>query len=169
MAMQDDLDAASIAAAFAYVAAHDGETVALVEGNLAVPRLASLHRVKQASYMSVLEGDADWRGVLMSDQQAKIDFLLETYPAAAKERLLSGPRFQNLLMDLHRDYDVTVVSGPRESLASAMALAAEAEAVVLVVPVEEIEPAALHRAAARLAAAARGRAAAVLTMASGRS
>ena len=167
-ALQDDGDAASMAAAFAYVAARDGETVALVEGNLSAPRLASLYHVKKASYLPVLESDADWHGALLSDQRVRIDFLLETQPSAAKAGLLGHARFQNLLMDLHHGYDLTVVSGPQESYASAIALYAEVEAAIVVLRADQADAQALQGAASRSREAAPGRAAAVVTASSRR-
>ena len=167
-ALQNDGDAAAMAAAFASVAARDGETVVLVEGNLAAPRLASLHRVKTASYLPILEGEADWRGALLSDQQIRLDFLLQAQPVAAKSELLGQARFQNLLMDLQHGYDLTVISGPRESHPSAQALCTEVEATILVIRVDQASVQTLQGAASRLLSAARGRAAAVVTAASRR-
>ena len=98
----------------------------------------------------------------------RIDFLLETQPSAAKAVLLGHARFQNLLMDLHHGYDLTVVSGPQESSGSAMALCAEVEAAIVVLRADQANAQALLGAASRSREAAPGRAAAVVTAASRR-
>ena len=167
-ALDDDADAACVAAAFAYLAARDGEAAVLVEANLATPRLSALLGTADASYLPALEGGAGWQEALMSDGQAKVDFLLQGRPAAASAGALGGARFQNMLADLHGAYDLTVLSGPRETETSALSLAGEADATVLVVRTERAELPVLQRAAARLSGPARGRLGALMTLAGGR-
>lgn len=151
----DDNDAASVAAAFAYVIASSGDKVVLTEGNLRGPRIAQLLGVKQAGLLDVLEAEQDWHEVLLHDPSIKLDLLVTRSAALATP--LRDARFQNLLEDLHRAYHLTVLNGPSATSSDALVLASEANATVLVLRADDVTGAAVQEMAARLAAASRNR------------
>ena len=136
VSLEDDLEAASLATAFAYVAAGDGEKVILVEGNLGAPRVAGLLGIGQASLLPVLHGEAAWRDVLLKDPSVQLDILATPQGAPGSNALLGGSHFQNLLSDLHGAYNLIVLAGPPAASADTLALAAEANATVLVIHAE---------------------------------
>ena len=153
---------APIAAAFARVAAADGERVLLIEANLDSPLLGEQLGVsagrRQASQPegglpAVLAG-ADWRDTLTQDRQAGLDLLLATTRAASSTTLLRGVQFHNMLTEARADYDLVVVNAPAASSSDAAALVQRVDAAVVVVD-GRVGQAATHDATARLSNVAR--------------
>jgi len=153
--VDDDRGAADFAAAFAYVASSDGARVIVVEGDLQNPQIAPLLGVAKAEMLPVLEGDGDWRENLLSDRSAKLDLLLTRERAPASHALLSGPRFQNLMIDLDGSYNLVVLNAPSAESADALTLAFRTDATVLVVDIATAKQTAIREAASRLASTVR--------------
>lgn len=165
VSLHGEWEAAMVAAAFAYVAACDGEKVVLAEGNLANPRLAPIFGVEQSRFDEVLAGEADWYEALQSDSATGLDILVTPRPSPFAHALLSGTRFQNLLVDLHAAYNLSVLNSPPAEAADTLLLAAEAHATVLIVQAGRIPVARAHSAVARLAGMSRSHMTTVLTAA----
>jgi succinoglycan biosynthesis transport protein ExoP len=134
--------AAPIAAAFARVAAADGERVLLIEGNVQAPSLHmqlglnaggqnELHD-DEAGLPAVLAG-SDWRDVVMADSQLGLDLLLAAGRTTDAHARLTGPQFQNLLVEARADYDLVVLHGSPASSSEAIALVQRADTAVLVI------------------------------------
>jgi polysaccharide biosynthesis transport protein len=134
--------AAPIAAAFARVAAADGERVLLIEGNVQAPSLHmqlglnaggqnELHD-DEAGLPAVLAG-SDWRDVVMADSQLGLDLLLASGRTTDAHARLTGPQFQNLLVEARADYDLVVLHGSPASSSEAIALVQRADTAVLVI------------------------------------
>jgi Mrp family chromosome partitioning ATPase len=150
--------AAPIAAAFARVAAADGERVLLIEGNVQTP---SLHlqlglnaddqnglQDDETGLPAVLAG-SDWRDVVMADSQLGLDLLLASGRTTDAHVRLSGPQFQNLLVEARAEYDLVVLHGSPASSSEAIALVQRADTAVLVID-GRIDQAATQEAVARL-------------------
>ena len=158
VSLDDGRGAADIASAFALVASADGEKVILTEGSLREPRLARLLGMQQTGLLTVLGGEEDWRDVLQSDElSSHMDVLVTRRPAGAPYALLKGPHFQNLLLDLHDTYNLTVFNGAAAAGSDTLALASEVDATVLVIDADKISRTEAREAASRLALASRRR------------
>jgi polysaccharide biosynthesis transport protein len=151
----DDCGAADLATAFAYVASSDGARVIVVEGELQNPQIASLLGVAKADLLPVLEGDGDWRDNLLSDRSANLDLLLTRDRTPASHALLSGPRFQNLMIDLDGSYNIVVLNAPSAETADALTLAFRTDVTVLVVDVAKAKQAVVRKAVSRLSTVVR--------------
>ena len=150
VSLDDDNSGADVAIALAYVAAGDGEKVILVEGNLRKPHVARMLGLEQTSLLTILEGKENWREALLSDRSGQLDFLVTRQATHSSYALLCGPRFQNLLVDLHEAYSLVILSGPSAVSPDTLALASEANATVLVIRSEKATRTAAREAAARL-------------------
>ena len=124
VSLHGELEAAMVAAAFAYIAACDGEKVALAEGNLANPQLAAIFGVERSNFDQVLAGEADWHEALQRDPAAGLDLLVTPQPSASAHAVLSGTRFQNLVTDLHGAYNLSVLNSAPADAADTLLLAA---------------------------------------------
>lgn len=148
-------DAAGVAAAFARVAACDGERVLLVEGDLRNPSMGGLMGSRDGDLVAVLQGSAEWRDVLASDRHIPLDLLLSSEKAADSHALLSGISLQNLLVEARDDYNLVVLDAPRASEADAVALAQQADTTVIVVSGRKAHRVETRDAVQRLAAVSR--------------
>jgi len=158
VSLDDGREAADLAAAFAHVASADGEKVILTEGSLREPRLARLLGMQQTGLLTVLDGAEDWRDVLQNGETAShLDVLVTRRPAGAPLALLTGPHFQNLLLDLHDAYNLTVFNGAAAAGSDTLALASEVDATVLIIDAEKVSRTMVREAASRLALASRRR------------
>ncbi len=158
VSLDDGREAADLASAFAHVASADGEKVILTEGSLREPRLARLLGIQQTGLLTVLDGEEDWRDVLQTGEAAThLDVLITRRPAGAPLALLTGPHFQNLLLDLHDAYNLTVFNGAAAAGSDTLALASEVDATVLIIDAEKANRAEVREAASRLALASRRR------------
>ena len=158
VSLDDGREAADLASAFAHVASADGEKVILTEGSLREPRLARLLGIQQTGLLTVLDGEEDWRDVLQTGEAAShLDVLITRRPAGAPLALLTGPHFQNLLLDLHDAYNLTVFNGAAAAGSDTLALASEVDATVLIIDAEKANRAEVREAASRLALASRRR------------
>jgi len=131
---------AAIAAAFARVAAMDGERVLLVDGNLITPSLAKLMNTSLGGLGPVLDDGADWRDVVEADHETPLDLLLAVDSMANSHSLLTGVGFQNLLVEARHDYDLVVLASSSASFADAGALAQRADTTVLLVDAKTEQP-----------------------------
>ncbi len=141
--------AAGFAAAFARVAAADGEHVLLLEGNLAAPGLGRLLGIESDGLTELFDIGADWRDTVAADPQSPLDLLLVGQPLANSHGLLSGVTFQNLLVEVRQDYDLVVMDAPAAGSADAAALALRADATVLLIDGKADQPS-IREAIARL-------------------
>ena len=158
VSLDDGREAADVASAFAHVASADGEKVILTEGSLREPRLARLLGMQETGLLTVLDGQEDWRDVLQNDEsKTALDVLVTRRPAGAPLALLTGPHFQNLLLDLHDAYNLTVFNGAAAAGSDTLALASEVDATVLIIDAETVSRAMVREAASRLALASRRR------------
>ena len=158
VSLDDGREAADLASAFAHVASADGEKVILTEGSLREPRLARLLGMQQTGLLTVLGGEEDWRDVLQSGEPAShLDVLVTRRPAGAPLALLTGPHFQNLLLDLHDAYNLTVFNGAAAAGSDTLALASEVDATVLVIDADKVSRTIVREAASRLMLASRRR------------
>jgi succinoglycan biosynthesis transport protein ExoP len=158
VSLDDGREAADLASAFAHVASADGEKVILTEGSLREPRLARLLGMQQTGLLTVLDGEEDWRDVLQNGESAShLDVLVTRRAAGAPLALLTGPHFQNLLLDLHDAYNLTVFNGAAAAGSDTLALASEVDATVLIIDAEKVSRAMVREAASRLALASRRR------------
>jgi succinoglycan biosynthesis transport protein ExoP len=154
--------AAPIAAAFARVAAADGERVLLIEGNVQAPSL-HLELGLNAGGQNALQDDetglpavlagSDWRDVVMADSQLGLDLLLASGSTTDAHVRLSGPQFQNLLVEARAEYDLVVLYGSPASSSEAIALVQRADTAVLVID-GRIDQAATQEAVTRLSSVA---------------
>ena len=158
VSLDDGREAADLASAFAHVASADGEKVILTEGSLREPRLARLLGMQQTGLLTVLDGEEDWRDVLQTGGSAShLDVLVTRRAAGAPLALLAGPHFQNLLLDLHDAYNLTVFNGAAAAGSDTLALASETDATVLIIDAEKVSRTMVREAASRLALASRRR------------
>ena len=96
----------------------------------------------------------------------QLDILVTPQAATpGSNALVSGTHFQNLMSDLHGAYNLTVLAGPPAASADTLALAAEANATVLVIHAERTAAAAARDASAQLAGISHIRPAAALVAA----
>jgi Mrp family chromosome partitioning ATPase len=148
---------AAIAAAFARVAALDGERALLIEGNLRRPGMAAELGIGEdhaATLLPVVEGRGSWRDQVGEDRASTLHLLLAGRAPDAAPGLLAGVRFQSLLAEVAEEYNLVVLDAPPVgSAADALALAHVADAVVLVVGSPRVRRAAVGEAAGRLASA----------------
>jgi succinoglycan biosynthesis transport protein ExoP len=158
VSLDDGREAADLASAFAHVASADGEKVILTEGSLREPRHARLLGMQQTGLLTVLGGEEDWRDVLQSGEPSShLDVLVTRRPAGAPLALLTGPHFQNLLLDLHDAYNLTVFNGAAAAGSDTLALASEVDATVLVIDADKVSRTIVREAASRLMLASRRR------------
>jgi succinoglycan biosynthesis transport protein ExoP len=150
--------AAPIAATFARVAAADGERVLLIEGNLQAPSL-HMQLDLNAGGQNALQDDeagvpavfagSDWRDVVIADNQLGLDLLLASGHTTDAHARLSGPQFQNLLVEARADYDLVVLHGSPASSSEAIALVQRADTAILVID-GRVDQAATQLAVTRL-------------------
>jgi uncharacterized protein involved in exopolysaccharide biosynthesis/Mrp family chromosome partitioning ATPase len=133
-----DSGTADFAAAFARVAALDGDKVLLIDGNLrSASALSNMLNIPSTNLAAVLGSDADWRDVLQPDPEAPLlDLLLaagDADPTDDPHAALSSVRFQNLLIEARDEYGLIVLNAPPAADTGALALAQRADATVVVV------------------------------------
>jgi succinoglycan biosynthesis transport protein ExoP len=160
-AIGSDEAGCGIAAAFARVAAADGERVLLIEGNLQSPVLGAVLGDLSDGLAQVLIGGADWRDAMSPDEQSPLDLLLAGERLTNSPALLSGGTFQNLLVEAGQDYDLVVLDAPAVHKPDTAALALRVDAVVVAVDAKT-DPAAVREAIARLAGVTRASLAAAM-------
>lgn len=131
-------DSADLAAAFARIAALDGERVVLVEGELRRPMLAAALGLDGAArgadaLLRVLEGRESWRDQVTTDTATPLRLLLAGAGSTRLHGVLAGTRFQGLLGELAEEHSLVVVNGgsPPDA-ADALALANAVDAVLAV-------------------------------------
>lgn len=156
--------AASLAGAFARVAALDGLRVLLIEGDLQRPSLAALLGVPDSNgLLSAVSQSAPWNESVARDAATPLDLLLVSEPPPNARQVLESVRFQQLLADACEEYNLVVVNAPSVTLAAeAMVLAHCVDATVLVVEANVTPRDRVKAAAERLLVASNGLTAAVL-------
>ena len=131
--VQDVETAWLVPAAFARLAALDGERVLLIEGNLQDPRLARSLAARPGELLGVLAGQVAWREALDRDPGSSLDMLVTQKASGGGYGLLSGTRFQNLLAEAQDDYTLIILSTPSlERSADALLLAHRADASLVI-------------------------------------
>ena len=123
----------ALSAAFARLAAMDGEPVLLIEGDLRAPGLARALGVGGGELPDVLAGTLGWRDAVLRDPQSPLDLLFAAHPAADSHALLGGIRLQNLLVEARDDYTLIVLSAASAATPSdALVLAHRVDASIMV-------------------------------------
>ncbi len=155
---------ASLAAAFARLAAADGLRVLLIEGNLQRPSLAgALGVVANDGLLAALSHHTPWTDAIVDDTATSLDLLLVSEPPPHAYQLLEGVRFQQLLADACEEYNLVVVNTPAVTQAAETLLLAHwVDAMVLVVEAGSTSRQRVIAAAERLVMASTGFTAAVL-------
>ncbi len=138
-----------LAAAFARVAAGEGEHTLLIEGNLDAPPLVRLFGMRSGALGSVLGNGIDWRDAAVADPHGPLDLLLADRKVSGANVLLGSVALQNLLVEAQAHYSLVVVSGPQADTAAAQALALRTDATVLMLDGQSGYPAA-QQAVSRL-------------------
>jgi uncharacterized protein involved in exopolysaccharide biosynthesis/Mrp family chromosome partitioning ATPase len=126
-------DLATVAAAFARVAAADGERVLLVEGDLAQPALGSVLGLPDGGFARALRERGDWRDAVQADPEAPLDVLSCGSASDDALTLVGAVAFQNMLMEARDDYGLVVVAACAAEQAGARTLAQRSDATVVVV------------------------------------
>lgn len=126
-------DADSVAAAFARIAAADGERVLLAEGNLRHPMLGDLIDLDDGVLAQALRGEQDWRDGVDADEETPLDILAAGEAVEDGQMLVGSVAFQNLLMEAREDYTLVVLSAPPIDDAITRTLAQRTDATVVVV------------------------------------
>jgi Mrp family chromosome partitioning ATPase len=143
--------ASSVAAAFARVAACDGERVLLIEGDLQNPELNDLMRTSAKGLVQVLEANAPWREMLSRDNLAPLDLLLTGQVPSRSPVLVRSICLQNLLAEAANVYTLIVLDAPPVATAyGALALVDCVDATILVVDRGKATSEATEDAARRL-------------------
>ncbi len=160
--------AASVAAAFARVAAADGERVLLLEANLVAPSLGRMLEQPQDGMSQLLAADRtravagiEWRDLVAPDAASPLDLLLVARPVPGSLGLLTSVAFQNLLVEARQDYDLVVMDAPEAASADALALMMRADTTVLLIDSRTSQPT-IRDAVARLGSGAAASLGAVL-------
>ena len=148
-------EAANVAAAFARLAAIDGEHVLLIEGDLRHPWLGhTLGAEQDGKLVSVLKAEADWRQHCVRDRSTPLDLLLSSNSAAVPPALMTGNMFHNLLAEVSEEYGCLVLDASSAAMTSdAIALARGVDATILVVDVTAASQALALEAVSRLTSA----------------
>ena len=142
--------AALLAAAFARVAAADGERVLLLEANLIQPSLGKLLDQPQDGMTQLLgAAGSEWRDLVEPDAVSPLDMLLAGRPMPGSLGLLTSVGFQNLLVEARQDYDLLVMDAPEAASADALALMMRADVTVLLIDSRTSQPT-IRDAVARL-------------------
>ncbi len=126
------VDSAALAAAFAEANVALGDTVLLVEANLARPALQRLYGSVGGDLASVLRGGQEWQAKA-GGQRGCLHHLLVNKRLVDGVELLSGIRFQNLLIEARQRYDFTIMSGADAMTSEVAALAARVDLTVLLI------------------------------------
>ena len=122
--------AATTAAAFARVAALDGQRVLLVDAGASTTDLTRALGGRSSKEANVLSGDADWRDAVVADSVAGLDLLLGGAHQATSTQAVG---LENLLVEAQDDYDIIILVGPQARQSDAAALVRSADVTVLVV------------------------------------
>ena len=148
--------AVTMAAAFARVAASHGDRVLLIEAELDQPRLAGVlgHAGGPTSSLHQALSGGDWRLAVLQDRQPGLDTLLASGRDPDPAALVQSPQFQNLLVEVREEYDVTVLDAGPADTADALAVVQRVDLAVLIVD-RLAGYKAVQSAAARLASAPR--------------
>lgn len=155
VSLDDDREAAVTAAALGHVMAGDGAKVMVAEGNLRDPCLGQVLGVSGSGLLDVLEGEQGWYDARLIDPAARLDVLVTQRPAVSPQALISGPHFQNLLMDLQDAYQLTILNGASALSSDTLALAQEVSVTVLIVRVGKASRTAARDASLQIASVAR--------------
>ena len=121
-----------LAAAFARVAAADGERVLLVEASLGAPKLAALFAVQSDALERVLQGGMDWRDAAVADSRGTLDLLVTNRAVPGASALLAKVPLQNMLVEAQQCYQLVVLSGPGADQADTQTLASRVDSLVIV-------------------------------------
>ena len=125
------VSAATTAAAFARVAALDGQRVLLVDGGASAGDLIRALGAGAGKVSNVMSVDIDWRDAVVADSVASLDLLLGGAPQAVSSRVVVG--LENLLVEAQDDYDIIVLAGAQARSSEAAGLVRSADVTVLVV------------------------------------
>ena len=138
-------EGAEIAAAFADLAAADGERTLLIETDLQTPLLARIFDIKTGELPAVLRGEVMWRDAIVRNTSTGLDMLLAHVSSPAAHPMLSGVRFQSLLAETSENYNLIVLSGPPlRNTADALTVAHRADASVLILDAHPTDEATIN-------------------------
>ena len=131
-------DAASMAIAFARVAAMDGERVLLIEGSLAEPGLSTalgpaLPPAVQNGLSSFLGETSSLRDAVAPDPVSGMDMLLVRLPSPTLLDMVHGARFRMLMADAAQSYGLVVINAPGPQRSETLSLAHGADVTIFVV------------------------------------
>ncbi len=150
-------DTASMAAAFARVAALDGLRVLLIEGDLQTPKLAATLGVAASrGLIETLNGHDHWPENVARDNATTMDLLLVGRPQPAASQLLETMQLQSLMAETREEYNLVVMDGhPVTQELHSVTLANIVDAVVLVVAAGQTGREQVRAAITAVASAAR--------------
>ena len=159
---QPGVTAASVACAYARVAAGDGQRVLLVDGGMDDTGMARATGGQGGRLAAVLSGHADWRDSIAADRVAGVDTLFSGKAGAQAARQPVG--LENLLAEARSEYDQIVLGAPAMAGPDAAALVRSADITVLVLDERVLREAAIEASAARLRSLARNPLATILLL-----
>ena len=156
---QPGLSAASVACAYARVAAGDGQHVLLVEGDMDGAGLARAAGAPGGRLAQVLSGQADWRDCVTADRVAGLDTL---FAGKGSQTARQPVGLENLLAEARGEYDQIVLGAPAMAGPDGTAVVRSADVSVLVLDERVVSEPGVEAAIARLHGMARNPVATIL-------
>ena len=139
--------AASVACAYARVAARDGQHILLIEGDLEGAGLARVTGAPGGLLAQVLSGQADWRDCVTADRVTGLDTL---FAGKGVQTARQPVGLENLLAEARGEYDQIVLGAPAMAGPDATAVVRSADVSVLVLDERVVSEAGLEASIARL-------------------
>jgi succinoglycan biosynthesis transport protein ExoP len=147
---------AATAAAFARVAAHNGQSVLVLDTSFSNAGLARSLDLQPGLLADALLGAQDWRDCTMPDSASPAHVLLgRPNPAISVEKLRIG--LENILAEARADYDLIVLCAAPADDTHEAPLVRTADATIMVINAAQARPTDTSALSARLATVSRAR------------
>ena len=147
----------TFAVALGQIAARDGQKVLVIDCDLRKPSLsASFEHTSSRGLEDVLAQTTTWQDVIVRDEDSGLFCLPARGGSASPQQLLETYRFQTLLAEADRAFDLIIIDSPPVMLVSdAIVLSKLVDAIVLVVSWKQTPRRAVQETLKRLQASGR--------------
>ncbi len=143
----------TVAGNLAIALANAGKRVILIDGDLRNPTLHQIFGINNEYGVSnILSGDEPTKGAIIRSTIARLSLITGGPPPMSPSELLNDPKFNEMLLELYKQYDHVVIdSPPVMRVDDARIMAATCDCTILVTRAEKTSHSSLRASVDRLA------------------